>query len=262
MGRTPGSRSARSERAWAERTSVDGFPICVGGAGGRRLYSDERDAAFALAAECYPDVSLEHAGRWMAGDVVDCVDDAGHGTRIATVFCTQPATGDTGGAWMECAYEDSYEARGFLLVLGDIVRGFLDEPISSSHAHEAVDDAVLFRDGAWTVDANDVRELGAILSRCIADSSARDPHVCAMGMGVNEPTVQTDGSGRVVRASLTVDGSYFEGREAVTLNGNGFLGIAGWADDRNTSPFAAAVVGWVRLLGGRDDEEEKGWRAI
>ena len=253
MGQAPGSHSARSERASAERVPVDGFPICVSGTDGRRLYSDERDAAFALAAECYQGISPEPAG-----DVVECGADCGPGTRIATVMCPQP---DSGGAWIECAYEDSFETRSFLLALGEIVRCFLDEPLSHRRAHEVVDVVGLFRDGAWVVDEEDVRELGRVLSRCIGDSSARDPHVCAMGMKVNEPTVQKDGSGRIVRASLTVDGSYFKGREAFTMNGGGFFGIAGWADDRNTSPFAAAAVRWAGILEGCDDEEEKGWIA-
>ena len=249
MGRAPGSHSQLLERAFAERVPVDGFPICVSGANGSRLYSDERDAAFALAAECYPGISLDPAG-----DVVECGADCGTGTRIATVFCPHP---EPVGSWIECAYEDSYETRSFLLALGEIVRWFLDEPMSYKHAHEVVDGAGLFMDGAWVVDEEDVRELVRMLSQCIADSSARDPHVCAMGMKVNEPTVQTDGSGRIVRASLTVDGSYFNGREAFTMNGDGFFVIAGWADSRNTSPFAAAVVRWVELLEGSDDGEEK-----
>lgn len=249
MGRAQGSHSNLLERAFAERVPVDGFPICVSGANGRLLYSDERDAAFALAAECYPGISLDPAG-----DVVECGADCGTGTRIATVFYPHP---EPVGSWIECAYEDSYETRSFLLALGEIVRWFLDEPTSYKHAHEVVDGAGLFIDGAWVVDTDDVARLGRVLSRCIEDSSAHDPHVCAMGMKVNEPTVQTDGSGRIVMASLTVDGSYFKGREAFTMNVDGFFGIAGWADSRNMSPFAAAVVRWVELLEGSDDGEEK-----
>lgn len=249
MGRAPGSHSQLLERAFAERVPVDGFPICVSGTNGRLLYSDERDAAFALAAECYPGISLDPAG-----DVVECGADCGTGTRIATVFCPHP---EPVGSWIECAYEDSYEMRSFLLALGEIVRWFLDEPTSYKHAHEVVDVAGLFINGAWVVDTDDVARLGRMLSRCIEDSSAHDPHVCAMGMKVNEPTVQTDGSGRIVMASLTVDGSYFKGREAFTMNGDGLFGIAGWADSRNTSPFAAAVIRWVESIEGSDDGEEK-----
>lgn len=237
------------ERAFAERVPVDGFPICVSGANGSLLYSDERDAAFALAAECYPGISLDPAG-----DVVECWADCGTGTRIATVFCPHP---EPVGSWIECAYEDSYETRSFLLALGEIVRWFLDEPLSCKHAHEVVDGAGLFMDGAWVVDTDDVARLGRVPSRCIEESSAHDPHVCAMGMKVNEPTVQTDGSGRIVVASLTVDGSYFKGREAFTMKSDGFFGIAGWADSRNTSPFAAAVIRWVESLDGSDDGDGK-----
>lgn len=91
MGRAQGSHSNLLERAFAERVPVDGFPICVSGANGRLLYSDERDAAFALAAECYPCISPEPAM-----DVSECVEDCGNGTRIATVMCSQT---EPGGAW-------------------------------------------------------------------------------------------------------------------------------------------------------------------
>lgn len=38
---------------------------------------------------------------------------------------------------------------------------------------------------------------------------------------------------------------YFDNREAVTFNPDGFIGFAGWADDRNIIPFINAFTSWV-----------------
>lgn len=57
--------------------------------------------------------------------------------------------------------------------------------------------------------------------------------------------VETDAMGRVSCAYIRCDGAYFKGREAVSLNSDGFIGIAGWADDENVRPFAIAFKAWV-----------------
>lgn len=46
-------------------------------------------------------------------------------------------------------------------------------------------------------------------------------------------------------AFICVDGDYFKGREAISFNSNGFIGFAGWADDKNVQPFLRAFVLWV-----------------
>ena len=43
---------------------------------------------------------------------------------------------------------------------------------------------------------------------------------------------------------ITVKGTYFESREAVTFNRDGFIGFAGWASDTNVKPFIDAFVRW------------------
>ena len=39
---------------------------------------------------------------------------------------------------------------------------------------------------------------------------------------------------------------YFDNREAVSFNTDGFIGFAGWADDRNVQPVLAGFSDWVR----------------
>lgn len=57
-------------------------------------------------------------------------------------------------------------------------------------------------------------------------------------------------------AALTCRSHYFKKREAVTFNGNGFIGFAGWADAENVKPILTGFIAWCDTLtanGGRDD---------
>lgn len=46
-------------------------------------------------------------------------------------------------------------------------------------------------------------------------------------------------------AALKCQAYYFESREAVTFNDNGFIGFAGWADDGNVAPILEGFKEWV-----------------
>lgn len=46
-------------------------------------------------------------------------------------------------------------------------------------------------------------------------------------------------------AELRCSSHYFEGREAVTFNQDGFVGFAGWADDTNVQPILRGFLKWV-----------------
>lgn len=41
---------------------------------------------------------------------------------------------------------------------------------------------------------------------------------------------------------------YFDGREAVTFNTDGFIGFAGWADEKNIQPVLAGFADWVKEI--------------
>ncbi|WP_395601167.1 hypothetical protein AB4P95_30110 (plasmid) [Pseudomonas sp. A1437] len=41
---------------------------------------------------------------------------------------------------------------------------------------------------------------------------------------------------------------YFDSREAITFNPDGFIGFAGWADDKNVQPVLAGFADWIREL--------------
>ena len=41
---------------------------------------------------------------------------------------------------------------------------------------------------------------------------------------------------------------YFNNREAVTFNTDGFIGFAGWADEKNIQPVLAGFAEWVKEI--------------
>lgn len=62
----------------------------------------------------------------------------------------------------------------------------------------------------------------------------------------HEPFVESSESGAIHEAYLRVDGRYWQGREAISFNADGFIGIAGWADDNNVQPFLRAFMRWLK----------------
>ena len=57
-------------------------------------------------------------------------------------------------------------------------------------------------------------------------------------------------------AALTCRAYYFDKREAVTFNREGFIGFGGWADDKNIEPIVAGFTKWCAALAsseGRND---------
>lgn len=51
-------------------------------------------------------------------------------------------------------------------------------------------------------------------------------------------------------AEIKCKAFYFEDREAVSFNTDGFIGFAGWADEKNIQPVLAGFADWVKELGG------------
>lgn len=55
--------------------------------------------------------------------------------------------------------------------------------------------------------------------------------------------VQKTSHGRY--AELRCKSFYFDNREAITFNDDGFIGFAGWADDTNIQPILEGFRDWV-----------------
>lgn len=47
---------------------------------------------------------------------------------------------------------------------------------------------------------------------------------------------------------MTCKSDYFNGREAVSFNRDGFIGFAGWASSNNVEPILQGVCNWLKEL--------------
>ncbi len=54
-----------------------------------------------------------------------------------------------------------------------------------------------------------------------------------------------DESGGVVKGFLRCKAHYFDDREAISFNEDGFIGFCGWADSKNEAPIIDAFIDWA-----------------
>lgn len=104
----------------------------------------------------------------------------------------------------------------------------------------------------------DMLERSDIRSLCTVLNTMLMVHEIAGGMSmvVSSVKVKRDDKGRLRAAFVRVDGPYFEDREAISFNANGFVGIAGWADSKNRVPFLRAFETWLGGMGLGSPEAE------
>lgn len=60
-------------------------------------------------------------------------------------------------------------------------------------------------------------------------------------------------NGHIICCFLYVNSHYFEQREAISFNRDGFIGFAGWADQGNTNPLLRAFLKWCDYLAEGED---------
>lgn len=53
---------------------------------------------------------------------------------------------------------------------------------------------------------------------------------------------------KLIFAKLEVKGNYFNNREAITFNDDGFIAFCGWADDCNTQAIIDGFINWCEYL--------------
>ena len=55
-------------------------------------------------------------------------------------------------------------------------------------------------------------------------------------------------NGSIICCFLYMNSHYFTQRECISFNTDGFIGIAGWADQGNTNPIIRAFIEWCDQL--------------
>ena len=62
--------------------------------------------------------------------------------------------------------------------------------------------------------------------------------------------LKTASDGSIKYCFLYVSSHYFDNRECISFNVDGFIGFAGWADQGNTNPILRAFLEWCDNLAG------------
>lgn len=118
----------------------------------------------------------------------------------------------------------------------------------------------LFADSGLTyadIDGPALDALVAFLDIELARCRLTPRTPCQSSMRMRHRRMIRKGAGSGIEAAeLFVRAHYFDEREAVTFEKNGFIGIAGWADDKNTKPFLVAFGQWVEWMVNREITNE------
>lgn len=106
-----------------------------------------------------------------------------------------------------------------------------------------------------SIKLDDLRLLEAMLNRNFADQVAEN---LKNGEGLYWKRVnpakyykgQYDNENRLICAYMTGAGGYFNAREVISFNRDGFIGFSGEADSSNTQPVIDAFIEWVDYMRG------------
>jgi hypothetical protein len=100
------------------------------------------------------------------------------------------------------------------------------------------------------ITMNDIYKLIKLLNKRIVEADS------CMIM-INEPKLRGTNrniifkKNKLVFAEIRVKGDYFNDREAITFNEDGFIGLCGWADGYNLTPFVMGFKDWCDYMKGK-----------
>ena len=107
------------------------------------------------------------------------------------------------------------------------------------------------------IGMNEIYKLIQILNKRIAEAGS-----CMLM--INEPklrgrntNIKLSKDGKIKYVEIRVKGTYFDDREAITFNEDGFIGFCGWADGKNLTPFVMGFTEWCDYLINKKVELEK-----
>ena len=98
------------------------------------------------------------------------------------------------------------------------------------------------------ITEGDILSLLMLLNREIKKSNkAGETSVSTMYMS-SKINMKKRTNGTIIKCFLYINSHYFTRREAISFNEDGFIGFAGWADQRNTNPLLRAFLRWCDNL--------------
>lgn len=128
----------------------------------------------------------------------------------------------------------------------DLAKAYADtDRVNRKFARQLFNDHLTYRD----VLPCDITALEGYISIEIAAfraiSEVTVPELSVSHYRKTRPIIHVGDAGGIREAFLFCDGSYFNGREAISFNEDGFIGFCGWADSMNSRPFVSGFCRWV-----------------
>lgn len=93
-----------------------------------------------------------------------------------------------------------------------------------------------------------LRRLRTLINMSMKDAGRLDGTLRCKQRG----TITLSKTGRFF-AEIRCRAFYFDDREAVSFNDDGFIGFAGWADNINVQPILSGFCAWVDELKGKQE---------
>ena len=104
------------------------------------------------------------------------------------------------------------------------------------------------------ITSGDICVLVMLLNKSIKQACKKyEMSVSSMRMSEKIKSKYTQG-GKLVECYLFMNSHYFMRRECISFNKDGFIGFAGWADDRNNKPIIDAFIQWCDILAEQREE--------
>lgn len=97
------------------------------------------------------------------------------------------------------------------------------------------------------VARKEIEKLHELVAKEIEEAAEKGK--CLETMRIH-PKIRTrcKGNKKIIRAFLYVDSHYFEKRECISFNEDGFIGFAGWAGEENVKPILKGFRDWCDYL--------------
>ena len=97
------------------------------------------------------------------------------------------------------------------------------------------------------ITEGDILVLTMLLQRELKKSNKEEETSCDMSLSA-KMNMKKRSNGSIICCFLYMNAHYFTQREAISFNQDGFIGFAGWADQRNTNPLLRAFLKWCDYM--------------
>ena len=98
------------------------------------------------------------------------------------------------------------------------------------------------------INMNDIYKLIQILNVKITETNGYMLMIKEPKLRGRNTNIKLNKNGKLVFAEIRVKGTYFDDREAITFNEDGFIGLCGWADGYNLTPFVIGFKDWCDYM--------------